>query len=134
MPSKAVRRPRRRDGEGRFEELEKTLVPIFEKSGPNLRLPGLVDMDLGQAVAQATLMAIEQGLGICCQGSANWKKVEKAVRAEHETKGFDGRFANQCVFVRQKGFNDRKGREPNAIQLPQGLQLGVEIPEHQPVR
>lgn len=65
-------------GEGRFDELEKTLVPIFEKSGPNLRLPGLTDMDLGQAVAQATLMAVEQGLGCCCQGSANWKKVEKA--------------------------------------------------------
>lgn len=44
----------------------------------NLKAPGMVDMDLGQAVAQATLMAIEQGLGCCCQGSQNWKKVEKA--------------------------------------------------------
>jgi len=65
-------------GEGRFEELERTLVPLFTKQREGLKLPGMVDMDLGQAIAQATLMAIEQGLGVCCQGSANWKKVEKA--------------------------------------------------------
>ena len=38
----------------------------------------MVDMDLGQAVAQATLMAFDQGLGTCCQGSADWSRVEKA--------------------------------------------------------
>lgn len=65
-------------GEGRFDELERTLVPLFTKQREGLKLPGMVDMDLGQAVAQATLVAIEQGLGVCCQGSANWKKVEKA--------------------------------------------------------
>lgn len=65
-------------GEGRFEELERTLVPLFTKQREGLKLPGMVDMDLGQAVAQATLVAIEQGLGTCCQGSANWKRVEKA--------------------------------------------------------
>lgn len=65
-------------GEGRFDELEKTLVPIFTQQREGLKLPGMVDMDLGQAVAQSTLVAIEQGLGVCCQGSANWKRVEKA--------------------------------------------------------
>lgn len=65
-------------GEGRHEELEQTLVPIFRKSADALKQPGMADMDLGQAVAQATLVAIEQGLGTCCQGSANWKKVEQA--------------------------------------------------------
>jgi len=65
-------------GEGRFEELERTLVPLFTQQREGLKLPGMVDMDLGQAVAQSTLVAIEQGLGTCCQGSANWKKVEKA--------------------------------------------------------
>ncbi len=65
-------------GPDRFEELNKTLVPIFRMAADNLKAPGMVDMDLGQAVAQATLMAIEQGLGCCCQGSQNWKKVEKA--------------------------------------------------------
>lgn len=65
-------------GEGRFDELEKTLVPFFMTGSEPMKLPGLVDLDLGQAVAQATLVAIEQGLGCCCQGSANWKRVEKA--------------------------------------------------------
>ena len=65
-------------GEGRFEELNKTLVPVFESGKEYLKQPGLVDLDLGQAVAQATLVAIEQGLGCCCQGSDNWKRVEKA--------------------------------------------------------
>ena len=51
---------------------------MFENISPALRQPGMVDMDLGQALAQATLMAIEQGLGCCCQASANWKKLEKA--------------------------------------------------------
>jgi nitroreductase len=65
-------------GEGRFEELEQTLVPIFTHGAEPMKQPGLVDLDLGQAVAQATLMAIDLGLGCCCQGSANWKRVEKA--------------------------------------------------------
>ena len=65
-------------GPDRYEELNNVLVPIMTAASENLKQPGLVDMDLGQAVAQATLMAIEQGLGCCCQGSANWKKVEKA--------------------------------------------------------
>ena len=29
-------------------------------------------------MAQATLLAFEDGLGTCCQGSADWGKVEKA--------------------------------------------------------
>jgi len=65
-------------GPDRYDELNNTLVPIFRKSADALKGPGMVDMDLGQAVAQSTLMAIEQGLGCCCQGSANWRKVEKA--------------------------------------------------------
>ena len=56
-------------GPDRFEELNNTLVPVFRMAADNLKAPGMVDMDLGQAVAQATLMAIEQGLGCCCQGS-----------------------------------------------------------------
>jgi hypothetical protein len=65
-------------GPDRLEQLEKTLVPLFDKIGEFLKLPGMVDMDLGQGVAQATLMAFEQGLGTCCQGSGDWSKVEKA--------------------------------------------------------
>ncbi len=65
-------------GPDKHKELEETLVPLFNKIGAALKSPGMVDMDLGQAVAQSTLMAFEQGLGTCCQGSADWTKVEKA--------------------------------------------------------
>ena len=65
-------------GPNKLNELEQTLVPLFDRIGEALKAPGMVDMDLGQAVAQATLMAVEQGLGTCCQGSADWGKVEKA--------------------------------------------------------
>lgn len=65
-------------GPNRFEELEKTLVPLFTETAEFLKLPGMVDMDMGQAVAQATLMAFDQGLGTCCQGSGDWSKVETA--------------------------------------------------------
>jgi nitroreductase len=65
-------------GPQKHEELEKTLVPLFNSIGEALKAPGMVDMDLGQAVAQATLMAFDQGLGTCCQGSADWSRVEKA--------------------------------------------------------
>jgi nitroreductase len=65
-------------GPNKIDELEQTLVPLFDSIGEALKGPGMVDMDLGQAVAQATLMAFEQGLGACCQGSADWSKVEKA--------------------------------------------------------
>ena len=65
-------------GANKHKELEETLVPLFNNIGEALKTPGMVDMDLGQAVSQATLMAFEAGLGTCCQGSADWSRVEKA--------------------------------------------------------
>lgn len=65
-------------GEGRTDELEVTLVPMFDKGKEALKAPGLVDMDLGQAIAQSTLVGIELGLGMCLQGSPNWTRTRKA--------------------------------------------------------
>ncbi|MEH6551700.1 MAG: nitroreductase family protein [Pseudomonadales bacterium] len=65
-------------GPTKHEELEETLVPLFNSIGEFLKGPGMADMDLGQALCQSTLMAFEQGLGTCCQGSGDWSKVEKA--------------------------------------------------------
>jgi nitroreductase len=65
-------------GPGRQEELEVTLVPLFTKGADSMKAPGLVDMDLGQAIAQATLVGIELGLGMCLQGSPNWERTRKA--------------------------------------------------------
>lgn len=65
-------------GPGRQEELDRTLVPMFDKGKEALKAPGLVDMDLGQAITQATLVGIELGLGMCLQGSPNWNRTRKA--------------------------------------------------------
>lgn len=51
--------------------LEGTLIPIMESAGAALKMPGLGEVDCGQGIAQATLMAFEQGLGTCCLGSGD---------------------------------------------------------------
>jgi nitroreductase len=58
-------------GDQKREELEGTLVPLFAQMGDAVKQPGLNEIDAGQGIAQATLMAFEQGLGTCCLGSAN---------------------------------------------------------------
>ena len=58
-------------GEKKREELENTLVPLFDKIGDAVKAPGLGELDCGQGIAQATLVAFEQGLGTCCLGTAN---------------------------------------------------------------
>ncbi len=58
-------------GPNKRAALEKTLIPIMESAGDALRMPGLGEVDCGQGIAQATLMAFEQGLGTCCLGSGD---------------------------------------------------------------
>lgn len=56
--------------------LDETLIPFFKMVMEHIKASGLTEMDCGQGIAQATLMAIEQGLGTCCLGSAK----EAAIR------------------------------------------------------
>ncbi len=64
-------------GEERHQALEDQLIPIFVDKGvlAALKQPGLNDLDCGQGIAQATLMAFEQGLGTCLLGSANHDRI-----------------------------------------------------------
>ena len=62
-------------GEGKKDALEKQLIPIFNSIRDKLKEPGLGEVDCGQGIAQATLMAFEQGLGTCCLGSPNLDKI-----------------------------------------------------------
>lgn len=62
-------------GEGKKDALERQLIPFFSRITENLKKPGLGEVDCGQGIAQATLMAFEQGLGTCCLGSGNNDKV-----------------------------------------------------------
>jgi nitroreductase len=58
-------------GPNKRSALEQTLIPIMENAGAALKMPGLGEVDCGQGIAQATLMAFEQGLGTCCLGSGD---------------------------------------------------------------
>lgn len=62
-------------GEGKKEALERQLLPIFEGIREHLKQPGLGEVDCGQGIAQATLMAFEQGLGTCCLSSPNLDQI-----------------------------------------------------------
>lgn len=58
-------------GDNKHQQIEETLIPLFRQIAPALKVPGLNEVDCGQGIAQATLMAFEQGLGTCCLGSGN---------------------------------------------------------------
>lgn len=62
-------------GEGKEKALEEQLIPVFKAMGDKLKAPGLNEVDCGQGIAQATLMAFEQGLGTCCLGTPHTDKI-----------------------------------------------------------
>lgn len=62
-------------GDDKVEGLENGLIPIFESIRDTLKAPGLNEVDCGQGIAQATLMAFEQGLGTCCLGTPHTEKI-----------------------------------------------------------
>ncbi|RMD85231.1 MAG: hypothetical protein D6815_02350 [Candidatus Dadabacteria bacterium] len=64
-------------GDNKRAELENTLVPIFRNMGDAVKMPGLNEIDAGQAIAQATLMAFEQGLGTCLLGSGDPDRIRR---------------------------------------------------------
>jgi nitroreductase len=64
-------------GEGKEKALEEKLIPFFEGILEGLKLPGMSEVDCGQGIAQATLMAFEQGLGTCCLGTPHNEKIRK---------------------------------------------------------
>ncbi len=66
-------------GEGKEQALETQLIPVFASLRDKLKEPGLTEVDCGQGIAQATLMAFEQGLGTCCLGTPNGDKIRAAL-------------------------------------------------------
>jgi len=65
--------------EVRSKALEETLIPIFSGIKDSLKAPGLGEIDCGQGIAQATLMAYELGLGTCCLGSPFGERMFEAL-------------------------------------------------------
>jgi nitroreductase len=66
-------------GEGKEKALEEQIIPIFTSILERLKEPGMNELDCGQGIAQATLMAFEQGLGTCCLGSPNLDKIREVL-------------------------------------------------------
>jgi nitroreductase len=64
-------------GEGKEKALEEQIIPIFTNLGEKLKEPGLNEVDCGQGIAQATLMAFEQGLGTCLLGTPYGDKIRQ---------------------------------------------------------
>lgn len=64
-------------GEGKAQALEDTIIPVFEGIREQLKEPGLCEVDCGQGIAQATLMAFEQGLGTCCLGTPHGETIRQ---------------------------------------------------------
>lgn len=66
-------------GPDKKEALEGKLIPFFEQIGEVLKQPGLGEVDCGQGIAQATLMAFEQGLGTCCLATPKAQELRESL-------------------------------------------------------
>ena len=64
-------------GPDKEADLEGKIIPFFSTILEGLKGPGLNEMDAGQGIAQATLMAYEQGLGTCLLGSPNTEAIRQ---------------------------------------------------------
>lgn len=66
--------------------LDSTLIPFFEAAVEGIRQSGLTELDCGQGIAQATLIAYEEGLGTCLLGCPNDRKLRRALRLPDRVK------------------------------------------------
>jgi len=57
--------------EEEHKALDQLLIPYFSANADSLLKSGLTEMDCGQGIAQATLVAYEEGLGTCCIGTGS---------------------------------------------------------------
>ena len=72
--------------EGRMKALEEKVIPIFNNLLEGMKQPGLNEIDCGQGIAQATLMAYDLGLGTCCLGTPNGPAILKAIGIEESAR------------------------------------------------
>jgi nitroreductase len=66
--------------------LDESLIPFFDGAMEMIKVSGINELDAGQAIAQATLVAFEEGLGTCCLGLPSDKKLRRALRLPPDTK------------------------------------------------
>jgi nitroreductase len=59
--------------------MDETLIPFFQAATDAIRYGGLTEVDCGQGIAQATLVAFEEDLGTCLIGCPNDRKLRRAL-------------------------------------------------------
>jgi hypothetical protein len=65
------------DAEITKAQINKGLRPAFAASWQQMAVSPLAFMDVGQAIAQATLVAYDEGLGTCCMSSPRLEQIGK---------------------------------------------------------
>jgi nitroreductase len=65
------------DKEASKKILDEFMIPFFQQAMPGIKAGGLTDMDCGQGIAQATLIAIEEGLGTCLLGTPRGEEIKQ---------------------------------------------------------
>ena len=66
--------------------LDQTLIPFFQAAAEAIKQNGLTELDCGQGIAQATLVAFEEGLGTCLIGCPSDRKLRRALRLPDTAK------------------------------------------------
>jgi nitroreductase len=59
--------------------MDETLIPFFQAATDAIKQGGLTEVDCGQGIAQATLVAFEEGLGTCLIGCPSDRKLRRAL-------------------------------------------------------
>ncbi len=74
------------DKEQSHRYLDESLIPFFQGGMETMKAGGMTEMDCGQGIAQATLMAFEQGLGTCLIGVPAHKKLKRLLALPADSK------------------------------------------------
>ncbi|MGE3775407.1 MAG: nitroreductase family protein, partial [Gammaproteobacteria bacterium] len=64
--------------------LDEVLIPFFDQAMEGIKDRGITETDCGQGIAQATLVAYEEGLGTCVLAAFAGKKLRRALRMPDE--------------------------------------------------
>lgn len=74
------------DEEKAMGALENFLIPFFKQAMPQIKQSGLTEIDCGQGIAQATLVAIDLGLGTACLGTTKEEEIRKNLKLPDSAK------------------------------------------------
>jgi nitroreductase len=69
-----------------LEFLENTIIPFFDGVMPHIKQSGLTELDCGQGIAQATLVAIDEGLGTALLATSNEEQIRKNLKLPESAK------------------------------------------------